>query len=115
MKIIFRVSSLGAGGAERVATTLCNAWAERGDRVTLVPTFSGGGKPFYKVVKNDRLTPAFQWLIPDERCQARRLRYYRKGSARLINSSSPASFGLRGLPGWMIDTWQLSAASTSCR
>lgn len=47
MKILFLVSSLGAGGAERVATTLCNAWAMRGDRVTIVPTYSGGGLPFY--------------------------------------------------------------------
>lgn len=49
MKIIFLVSSLGAGGAERVATTLCNAWAERGDVVTLVPTFSGRGECFYEL------------------------------------------------------------------
>lgn len=49
MNIFFLVSSLGAGGAERVATTLCNAWAARGDQVTLVPTFSGGGRPFYEV------------------------------------------------------------------
>lgn len=49
MKIVFLTSSLGAGGAERVATTLCNAWAARGDQVTLVPTFSGGGQPFYEV------------------------------------------------------------------
>lgn len=49
MKILFLISSLGAGGAERVATTLANAWAARGDKVTLVPTFSGGGEPFYKL------------------------------------------------------------------
>jgi GalNAc-alpha-(1->4)-GalNAc-alpha-(1->3)-diNAcBac-PP-undecaprenol alpha-1,4-N-acetyl-D-galactosaminyltransferase len=49
MKIILLTSSLTSGGSERVATTLCNAWAERGDRVTLIPTFSGGGQPFYKI------------------------------------------------------------------
>lgn len=49
MRIILLTSSLGAGGAERVATTLCNAWAARGDKVTLIPTFSGGGKPFYRL------------------------------------------------------------------
>ncbi|MGZ8941566.1 MAG: glycosyltransferase family 4 protein [Methylobacter sp.] len=49
MRILFLVSSLNAGGAERVATTLCNAWADRGYRVTLIPTFSGGGQPFYKI------------------------------------------------------------------
>lgn len=47
MKICFLVSSLHAGGAERVATTLCNAWAARGDTVTLVSTFSGIGECFY--------------------------------------------------------------------
>ncbi|HJV74816.1 MAG TPA: glycosyltransferase family 4 protein [Noviherbaspirillum sp.] len=49
MRIVFLTSSMGAGGAERVATTLCNAWAERGDNVTLIATFSGGGKMFYRV------------------------------------------------------------------
>ncbi len=46
MKILFLVSSLGGGGAERVATTLSNAWADRGADVTLVTTFAGQGKPF---------------------------------------------------------------------
>lgn len=49
MKIVFLLSSLGSGGAERVASTLSNAWVERGDQVTLVPTFSGGGAPFYQL------------------------------------------------------------------
>ncbi len=43
------VSSMDSGGAERVATTLVNAWADRGDVVTLVPTFSGRGECFYPV------------------------------------------------------------------
>ncbi|MFC7518359.1 glycosyltransferase family 4 protein [Herbaspirillum sp. GCM10030257] len=49
MRICFLVSSLDAGGAERVATTLCNAWAARGDDVSLIATFSAGGEPFYAV------------------------------------------------------------------
>ena len=49
MKIIFLVSSLGAGGAERVASTLCNEWVKQGHEVTLVATFSGGGAAFYPV------------------------------------------------------------------
>ena len=49
MKIVFVVSSLNAGGAERVATILCNAWSARGDAVTLIQTYSGGGAPFYKL------------------------------------------------------------------
>jgi GalNAc-alpha-(1->4)-GalNAc-alpha-(1->3)-diNAcBac-PP-undecaprenol alpha-1,4-N-acetyl-D-galactosaminyltransferase len=54
-KIVFLVSSLGGGGAERVASTLCNAWAARGDRVTLIPTFSGGGTAFYPLDKRIEL------------------------------------------------------------
>jgi GalNAc-alpha-(1->4)-GalNAc-alpha-(1->3)-diNAcBac-PP-undecaprenol alpha-1,4-N-acetyl-D-galactosaminyltransferase len=56
MKIIFLISSLGAGGAERVATTLCNAWHSRGDQVILVPTYSGGGSPFYTVSEGVRVS-----------------------------------------------------------
>lgn len=48
MKILFLVSSLNAGGAERVACTLANAWVEQGNEVVLVPCFSQGtGKSFY--------------------------------------------------------------------
>lgn len=49
MKILLLVSSMHAGGAERVAATLVNAWAARGDAVTLTPTFSSGGYCFYPV------------------------------------------------------------------
>jgi len=47
MRIMLMVSSMHAGGAERVAATLCNAWAARGDTVALVPTYSGKGACFY--------------------------------------------------------------------
>ena len=43
MKIFLLVSAMQDGGAERVAATLVNAWADRGDTVTLVATFSGRG------------------------------------------------------------------------
>jgi GalNAc-alpha-(1->4)-GalNAc-alpha-(1->3)-diNAcBac-PP-undecaprenol alpha-1,4-N-acetyl-D-galactosaminyltransferase len=49
MKICMLVSSLSNGGAERVATTLCDAWAGRGDKVTLIPTFFGGGTPYHPI------------------------------------------------------------------
>ncbi|VFR43970.1 Glycosyl transferase, group 1 family protein [plant metagenome] len=49
MKILLLVSSMHAGGAERVAATLVNAWAERGDAPTLLPTYSSKGSCFYPV------------------------------------------------------------------
>lgn len=56
MRIVFLISSLNSGGAERVATTLCNAWVARHDSVTLVPTFSGGGDHFYALNERVELT-----------------------------------------------------------
>jgi len=47
VRIVFFVSSMNAGGAERVAATLANAWVARGDSVTLVPTFPAKGASFY--------------------------------------------------------------------
>lgn len=49
MKIVLLVSSMHAGGAERVAATLVNAWSDRGDSVTLIPTYSSKGTCFYPV------------------------------------------------------------------
>lgn len=49
MKILFCVSSMEAGGAERVASTLVNAWSARGSDVVLMPTFSGRGGCFYPI------------------------------------------------------------------
>ncbi len=58
MKILMLVSSMHAGGAERVAATLVNAWAERGDSVTLTPTFSSKGSCFYPLSDKVKLA----WL-----------------------------------------------------
>lgn len=55
MKILVLLSSLGAGGAERVACTLANAWSSRSDQVTLMPTFSGRGECFYQLSPDVRL------------------------------------------------------------
>jgi GalNAc-alpha-(1->4)-GalNAc-alpha-(1->3)-diNAcBac-PP-undecaprenol alpha-1,4-N-acetyl-D-galactosaminyltransferase len=49
LRIIFLVSSLGAGGAERVASSLCNQWASRGDSVMLVQTYLDASTPFYSL------------------------------------------------------------------
>jgi len=44
MRLLFLVSSMHGGGAERVAATLANAWARRGDEVVLVCCYSGRGR-----------------------------------------------------------------------
>lgn len=47
MKILFLISSLRGGGAERVASTLCNYWAENQHDVTLV-TLDGKQNDFFQ-------------------------------------------------------------------
>lgn len=49
MRIVLFVGSMNCGGAERVASTLVNAWAQRGDDVHLVVTYSGRGTCFYEL------------------------------------------------------------------
>lgn len=48
-RIALIVNSLQAGGAERVASHLVNAWVERGNCVTLLVTDSRRGAPFYPI------------------------------------------------------------------
>lgn len=43
------------GGTERVVATLSKAWVERGFQVTIMPTFSGGGKCFYDLDERVRI------------------------------------------------------------
>ncbi|MBC2770948.1 glycosyltransferase family 4 protein [Pusillimonas minor] len=58
MKIALLVSSMNAGGAERVAATLCNAWASQGHHVLLMPTYPVKGHSFYPLASNVRV----EWL-----------------------------------------------------
>lgn len=58
MKILLLVSSMHAGGAERVAATLSRGWVEHGHQVTLVPTYTGKGELFYALDPRVRL----EWL-----------------------------------------------------
>jgi GalNAc-alpha-(1->4)-GalNAc-alpha-(1->3)-diNAcBac-PP-undecaprenol alpha-1,4-N-acetyl-D-galactosaminyltransferase len=55
MKIVIALSSLYSGGAERVACTLADAWASRGDEVIMLATFSEGGHCFYKLSEQVRI------------------------------------------------------------
>ena len=61
MKILLFVSSMHAGGAERVAATLTAGWAHANHDIVLVPTYTHKGKLFYP------LDPAVRLLwIADE-------------------------------------------------
>lgn len=88
MRILFLISTLGAGGAERVAVTLCNAWAARGDGVTLVQTFSGSATTFYELSTAVEMV-CLSDIVPATRkslsSYARRLYALR----RLISSTAP--------------------------
>ena len=48
MKLLFFISSLQCGGAQRVAVTLCNHWAARGWDVTLATFDDGIEPPFFR-------------------------------------------------------------------
>ena len=52
MRIVFFVSSMQGGGAERIAAFLCNHWSAKGHEVSLIPTFSGRGKCNYSLDEN---------------------------------------------------------------
>jgi GalNAc-alpha-(1->4)-GalNAc-alpha-(1->3)-diNAcBac-PP-undecaprenol alpha-1,4-N-acetyl-D-galactosaminyltransferase len=47
VKLLFFISSLSCGGAERVCVTLCNHWAEAGWEVTLATFDDGSEPPFF--------------------------------------------------------------------
>jgi len=51
MKIVFVISSLTSGGAERVLTTLANYWSEKGWDVTILAILSHD-QGFYKLHEN---------------------------------------------------------------
>ena len=51
-RILFLVSSMNGGGAERDAALLCNHWVQEGHEVTLMPTFSGRGNCVYPLHEN---------------------------------------------------------------
>ena len=53
--ILFLVSSMQGGGAERVAALLCNHWVAQGHQVTLMPTFSGRGECLYPLEERVQL------------------------------------------------------------
>ena len=55
MRIACLIATLGAGGAERVAATLCNAWDNAGHRVDLLTYQHQGELPHYPIGQGVRL------------------------------------------------------------
>ncbi len=49
LRIAFVIATMTAGGAERVAATLCNAWAEQGHEVHLITFERDGTAPHYEL------------------------------------------------------------------
>lgn len=61
-KIVLLISSMNAGGAERVAAALANSWVALGNDVCIVPCFSqGSGQSFYALDERVKL----HWLVDD--------------------------------------------------
>lgn len=65
MRIALVISSLGAGGAERVIITLANHWAARGRAVTLLTFAPPGSRPYYAI--DPRVTLRELDAVPSER------------------------------------------------
>ena len=78
MKIALVISSLGAGGAERVMITLANYWAARGRAVTLMTFAPPGTRPYYAV--DPRVTLRELDLV----ASSRRLRSLRQSVQRVL-------------------------------
>ena len=95
-RILFFVSSMQGGGAERVAALLCNRWVGRGHEVVLVPTFSGRGTCLYPLDERVQLVYLADLVSTTHKTpwsMARRLwamrRLVREGQAGVILSFLP--------------------------
>jgi len=57
VKLLFFISHLQCGGAERVCVTLCNHWADRGWDITLATFDDGSQPPFFPLSPRVRHVP----------------------------------------------------------
>ncbi len=57
MHLILVIADLGAGGAERVLTTLANEWAKQGRQITVLTLGDGAVPPFFALDPSVRLRP----------------------------------------------------------
>lgn len=87
-RILFLVSSMQGGGAERVAALLCNHWVTVGHHVMLMPTFSGRGECLYPLDSRVRLEYLADRVGTDRQSAWHKLR--RLGALRqIIQSERP--------------------------
>jgi len=61
-RLLLLVGTMNAGGAERVAATLANAWVAQGYEVRLVMTHLGVEKSFYPLDARVQCVPLKQWV-----------------------------------------------------
>jgi GalNAc-alpha-(1->4)-GalNAc-alpha-(1->3)-diNAcBac-PP-undecaprenol alpha-1,4-N-acetyl-D-galactosaminyltransferase len=86
MKIVFFVSSMQTGGAERVASLLCNYWAKSGHVVHLVMTHSRISECHYALDRRVQLT-----RLANENLKVKKTDRFRRlvSMYRLIKGSKP--------------------------
>lgn len=87
-RILFLVSSMEGGGAERVAALLCNHWVGQGYNVTLVPTYSGRGECLYPLDRRVRLDYLADRVGSRSRSLCNKVRRF-IALRRMIRESSP--------------------------
>jgi len=80
MKILFLISSMQGGGAERVAALLSNAWASAGHRIVLMPTYSKQSECSFSLNDDVQLTFLYDLVegTPSRITRIRALRGYIK-------------------------------------
>jgi glycosyltransferase involved in cell wall biosynthesis len=57
MRLVFVIAALDCGGAQRVASLLCSAWARRGERVTILTFEDGRTPPFFPLEPSVEVVP----------------------------------------------------------
>lgn len=84
MRIVFVCDTMGAGGAERVISTLSNEFVKRGNNVAIIALSSRSNGSFYKLDKEITLDEAFK-------TESKQLRFFKKSKhlRRIIESYKP--------------------------
>lgn len=57
MRLVFVIAALDCGGAQRVASLLCSAWARRGERVAILTYEDGRTPPFFPLEPSIEVVP----------------------------------------------------------